>query len=143
MRKLLGAPDPPVTPDLRRIMFQQYTQNDVNGPILLHEGRFRVRAGDRCIEPSGSAHLRWLPSPGIAFDIETDVPCAGFDLDSLTVELPGFRTNKVVAHSMHLGSNLRIRAFAGTPAMWATSSRSLGVVPILEVRHRIGSGSQP
>ena len=33
-------------------MFQQYPQNDVSGPILLHEGRFRVRAGDRCIEPA-------------------------------------------------------------------------------------------
>ena len=103
----------PVTPDLRRIMFQQYPQNDVNEPILLHEGRFCVRAGDRCIEPSGSAHLRWLPSPGIEFDIETDEPYAGFDLDSLTVELPGFRTKNVVPRSTHLGSTLRIRAFAG------------------------------
>ena len=31
-------------------MFQQYPQKDVNEPVLLHEGRFRVRAGDRCIE---------------------------------------------------------------------------------------------
>ena len=94
-------------------MFQQYPQKDVNEPILLHRGRFRLRAGDRCIEPSGSAHLRWLPSPGIAFDIETDEPYAGFDLDSLTVELPGFRTKNVLARSMNLGSTLRIRAFAG------------------------------
>ena len=100
-------------PMLRRIMFQQYPQKDVNEPILLHRGRFRLRAGDRCIEPSGSAHLRWLPSPGIAFDIETDEPYAGFDLDSLTVELPGFRTKNVLARSLNLGSTLRIRAFAG------------------------------
>ena len=85
----------------------------MNEPILLHEGTFRVRAGDHCIEPSGSAHLRWLPSPGIEFDIETDEPYAGFDLDSLTVELPGFRTKNVVPRSMNRGSTLRIRAFAG------------------------------
>ena len=94
-------------------MFQQYPQSDVNGPILLHEGRFRVRAGDRCVEPSGSAHLRWLPSPGIAFDIETDVPYAGFDLDSLTVELPDFTTKNVVPLSTHPGSTLGIRASGG------------------------------
>ena len=93
-------------------MFQQYPQKDVNEPVLLHEGRFRVRAGDRCIEPSGSAHLRWLPSPGIEFDTETDVPHAGFGLDS-TVELPGFRTKNVVVHSTHLGSTLGIRASVG------------------------------
>ena len=85
----------------------------MNEPVLLHEGRFRVRAGDRCIEASGSAHLRWLPSPGIEFDIETDVPYAGFDLGSFTVELPGFRTKNVLPLSTHLGSTLRIRAFAG------------------------------
>ena len=62
-------------------MFQQYPQRDVNEPVLLHEGRFRVRAGDRSIEASGSARLRWLPSPGIEFDIETDEP-VGLDLDS-------------------------------------------------------------
>ena len=97
-------------------MFQQYPQKDVNEPVLLHEGRFRVRAGDRCIESSGSAHLRWLPSPGIEFDIETDEP-VGIDLDSLTVELPGFRTKKVVALSTHWGSTpsgrTSIRAYAG------------------------------
>ena len=107
-------------------MFQQYPQNDVSGPILLHEGRFRVRAGDRCIEPSGSAHLRWLPSPGIAFDIETDGPYAGFDLDSLKVELPGFRTKNVVPHSIHLGSTLGIRAFAGAME-WGGEQRLLSV----------------
>ena len=97
-------------------MFQQFPQKDVNETVLLHEGRFRVRAGDRCIESSGSAHLRWLPSPGIEFDIETDEP-VGIDLDSLTVELPGFRTKKVVALSTHWGSTpsgrTSIRAYAG------------------------------
>ena len=107
-------------------MFQQYPQNDVNEPILLHEGRFRVRAGDHCIEPSGSAHLRWLPSPGIEFDIETDEPYAGFDLDSLTVELPGFRTKNVVPRSMNRGSTLRIRAFAGAME-WGGERRLLSV----------------
>ena len=97
-------------------MFQQYPQRDVNEPVLLHEGRFRVRAGDRCIEPSGSAHLRWLPSPYIEFDIKTDVPHAGFGLDS-TVELPGYSMKKVVALSTHWGSthsgSTSIRASAG------------------------------
>ena len=64
-------------------MFQQYPQKDVNEPVLLHEGRFRVRAGDPCIEPSGSAHLRWLPSPGIEFDIETDVPLP--DIETIAI----------------------------------------------------------
>ena len=93
-------------------MFQQYPQSDVNEPIPLHEGRFRVRRGDRCVEGSGSAHLRWLPSPGIEFDIAITEPFPGVDFDSLTVELPGFRTENVVAHSMTLGSTSRIRAFA-------------------------------
>ena len=75
-------------------MSQQYPQYNVNGPILLHEGRFRVRARDHCIEASGSAHLRPLPRPGIEFVMETDAPC-GFDLDSLNVGLPGFRTKNV------------------------------------------------
>ena len=93
-------------------MFQQYPQSDVNEPILLHEGRFRIRRGDRCVEGSGSAHLRWLPSPGIEFDIEITEPFPGVDFDSLTVELPGFRTENVLAHSMTLGLTSRIRAFA-------------------------------
>ena len=93
-------------------MFQQYPQSDVNEPIPLHEGRFRVWAGDRCVEGSGSAQLRWLPSPGIEFDIEITEPFPGVGFDSLTVELPGFRTEKVVAHSMTLGSTSRIGAFA-------------------------------
>ena len=95
-------------------MFQQYPQSDVNEPIPLHEGRFRVWAGDRCVEGSGSAHLRWLPSPGIEFDIEITEPFPGVGFNSLTVELPGFRTENVVAHSMTLGLTSRIRAFAST-----------------------------
>ena len=95
-------------------MFQQYPQSDVNEPIPLHEGRFRVWAGDRWVEGSGSAHLRWLPSPGIEFDIEITEPFPGVGFDSLTVELPGFRTENVVAHSMTLGLTSRIRAFAST-----------------------------
>ncbi len=93
-------------------MFQQYPQSDVNEPIPLHEGRFRVRRSDRCVEGSGSARLRWLPSPGIEFDIEIAEPFPGGDFDSLTVDLPGFRTENVLAHSMTLGSTSRIRAFA-------------------------------
>ena len=95
-------------------MFQQYPQSDVNQPIPLHEGRFRVRRGDRCVDGSGSAHLRWLPSPGIEFDIEITEPFPGIGFDPLTVELPGFRTENVVAHSMTLGLTSRIRAFAST-----------------------------
>ena len=93
-------------------MFQQYPQKDVNDPILLHEGRFRVRTGDHCVEPRGSAHLRWLPRPGIEFEIEIQEPHAGVDFDSLAVELPGFTTHNVVAHSLNLGSTSKIRAFA-------------------------------
>ena len=97
-RKLLRPSDSPAILDLRRIMFQQYPQRDVNEPVLLHEGRFRVRAGDRSIEASGSAHLRWLPSPGIVFDIETDEP-VGLDLEVLNVDLPHFATKNVRAVS--------------------------------------------
>lgn len=92
-------------------MFQRYPQKEVNEPILLHEGKFRVCSGDHVVEPRGSARLRWLPRPGIEFDIKTDKPVE-IDLDSLTVELPGFRTENVLAHSMNLGSTTRIRAFA-------------------------------
>ena len=95
-------------------MFQQYPQSDVNEPIPLHEGRFRIRRGDRCVEGSGSARLRWLPSPGIEFDIEITEPFPGVDFNSLTVDLPGFRTENVLAHSMTLGLTSRIRAFAST-----------------------------
>ena len=92
-------------------MFQQYPQKGVNEPILLHQGKFHVRSGDHFAAPRGSASLRWLPRPGIEFDIETDEP-VGIDLDSLTVELAGFRTENALAHSMNLGSTCRIRAFA-------------------------------
>ena len=56
--------------------------------------------------------MRWLPSPGIEFDIEITEPFPGVGFDSLTVELSGFRTENVVAHSMTLGLTSRIRAFA-------------------------------
>lgn len=52
------------------------------------------------------------PRPGIEFDINFEGPYAGADLGSLIVELPGFRTKNVIAHSMNLGSTSRIRAFA-------------------------------
>lgn len=98
-------------------MFQQYPQNDANAPVLLHEGRFRVRVGDRCIEPSGSAYLRWLPSPRINFEIETLEPNAGLRSGSLAVELAGFRTKHVLAHPPSWGStpsgSTSIRASAG------------------------------
>ena len=98
-------------------MFQQYPQREVNAPVLLHEGRFRVRSGDQCAKASGSARLRWLPRPGIEFEVETDEPCAGFDPRSLTVELPRFRTKNVVALSTHWGStpssSTSIRAAVG------------------------------
>ena len=95
-------------------MFQQYPQSDVNEPIPLHESRFRVRRGERLLEGSGSACLRWLPSPGIEFDIEITEPFLGGDFDSWTVDLPGFTTKNVLAHSLTVGSTSNIRAFAGT-----------------------------
>ena len=91
-------------------MFQQHSQRDVNEPVLLHEGRFLVRSGDRCIEASGLARLRWMPSPGIEFDIGAEEPF-GLDLDSLTVELPSFTTTNVVPYSTSAPGS--IRAFAG------------------------------
>ena len=93
-------------------MFRQYPQSDVNEPVLLHKGSFIVRRGDRCAEGSGSARLRWLPSPGIEFDIEISEPLFGGDFDSLTTELPGFRTENVLAHSLTVGLPSRIHAFA-------------------------------
>ena len=90
-------------------MFQQHPQRDVNEPVLLHKGRFRVRSGDRWIEASGSARLRWMPSPGIEFDIEAEEP-VGLDLGSLTVEPPGFTTTNVVAYLTSAPGS--IRAFA-------------------------------
>jgi len=90
-------------------MFQQHPQRDVNEPVLLYDGRFRVRSGDRWIEASGSARLRWMPSSGIEFEIEAEEP-VGLDLGSLTVELPGFTTTNVVPHSTCAPGS--IRAFA-------------------------------
>ena len=131
-------------------MFQQYPQSDVNEPIPLHEGRFRVWAGDRCVEGSGSAQLRWLPSPGIEFDIEITEPFPGVGFDSLTVELPGFRTEKVVAHSMTLGStrlwcmapDLRLGAsFSACPRSGATTREVSETQPV-QVRQVSTPGSQ-
>lgn len=93
-------------------MFQQYPQNDVNEPILLHQGSFRVGAGDRYIEASGSAHLRWLPSPGVVFDIETAEPCPEVDPASIAIELRGFTTSNVLSYSISMDLT-RIRASAG------------------------------
>ena len=90
-------------------MFQEYPQNDVNVPILLHEGRFRLRWGDRVTEGPGSARLLWLPSPGIEVDVGTTH--AVIDLDSVTVELPGFEIEDVVVYSTTLEPQGRIRAF--------------------------------
>ena len=108
-------------------MFQQYPQSGVNRPILLHEGSFRVRAGDRCVDSSGSAHLRWLPSPEIYFDIETDEP-VGLDFDSLTVELPSFATKDAFVYSS--AGPASIRAFAGAME-WG------GETPLLSVGFQI------
>lgn len=90
-------------------MFQEYLQNNVNEPILLHEGRFRLRWGDHFAEEPGSAQLLWLPSPGIEVDIETTH--AGVDLDSVAVELPGFEMENVIVHSKIFWPHGRIRAF--------------------------------
>ena len=76
----------------------------MNEPILLHEGAFRLRSGRRCIEARGSAHLRCLPSPGIRFDVEADEPPpVGLNMDSLAVELSGFKTKHVHAYSISGG----------------------------------------
>ena len=90
-------------------MFQEYPQNDVNGPILLHQGRFRLQSGEQVAEGPGSARLFWLPSPGIEVEVETSH--AGIDLDTVTVELPGFETENGVVLSTTLGAQSRIRAF--------------------------------
>ena len=94
---------------VERNMFQEYPQNDVNVPILLHQGRFRLKSSERIAEGPGSARLLWLPSPGIEVAVETSH--AGIDLDSVTVELPGFETENVVVQSATLGPQGRIRAF--------------------------------
>ena len=104
-------------------MFQQYPQGNVNEPVLLHEGGFRVRSGDQCIEASGSARLRWLPSPGIEFDIETDEP-VGLALESMTVELPGFATKNVFACSTAAPGLIRASA---AEMEWGGNRRLLSV----------------
>ena len=91
-------------------MFQQYPQERVNEPVLLREGRFLVRAGDRNVEASGSARLRWMPSPRIVFDIEADTPVFGVSLDSIAVALPGFRTTNCFVHSTDLISTISASA---------------------------------
>ena len=90
-------------------MFQEYPQNDVNVPILLHQGRFRIQSGEQVAEGLGSARLLWQPSPGIEVEVETRH--AGIDLDTVTVELPGFETESGVVLLTTLGPQGRIRAF--------------------------------
>ena len=75
-----------------------------------------MRWGSRFAEGDGSACFIWLPSPGI--DIEVQTKTRGIDLDSATLELPGFGTDNIVVHSVHTvpspthGVTSRIRAFA-------------------------------
>ena len=83
-------------------MFQEYPQNNVNEPVGLYEGKFRVRKGDQVAEGTGSAALKWLPSPGIEIDIQITAPRSSVDFDS-TVELPGFRTENPLVHSITMG----------------------------------------
>ena len=90
-------------------MFQEYPQNNVNEPVGLYEGKFRVRKGDQVAEGTGAAALKWLPSPGIEIDIQITAPRSSVDFDS-TVELPGFRTENPLVHSITMGPNLRIGA---------------------------------
>ena len=90
-------------------MFQEYPQDNVNEPVGLYEGKFRVRQGDRVAEGTGSAALRWLPAPSIEIDIEITAPDSTVDFDS-RVELPGFRTENSLVHSITTGSNCRIGA---------------------------------
>jgi len=94
---------------LERNMFQEYPQNDVNAPILLHQGRFRMQSGEQVVEGPGSARLLWLPSPGIEVEVETSH--AGIDFDTVTVEMPGFRAENGLVLSTTLGPQGRIRAF--------------------------------
>ena len=92
-------------------MFQQYPQNNVNEPVRLYEGNFRVRRSEHVAEGTGSAALKWLPSPGIEMDIRITAPSSSVDFDS-TVELPGFRTENPLVHSITYGPNGRIGACA-------------------------------
>ena len=86
-----------------------YPQNNVNEPVGLYEGNFRIRWGDQVAEGTGSAALKWLPSPGIEIDIKIAAPHSSVDFDS-AVELPGFRTENPLVHSIMRGPNCRIGA---------------------------------
>ena len=92
-------------------MFQQYPQERVNEPVLLHEGRFFVGVGDRNVDATGSARLRWMPSPRIVFDIEAD-SLIGSDLASMTVEPADFKTTNCLVHSTDLISTISASAGA-------------------------------
>lgn len=94
---------------VERNMFQEYPQNDVNVPILLHQGPFRLQSGEQVAEGPGSARLLWLPSPSIEVEVETNH--AGIDFDSVTVEIPGFRTENGLVLSTTLGPQGQIRVF--------------------------------
>ena len=91
-------------------MFQEYPQNSVNEPVGLYEGDFRIRLGDQVAEGTGSAALKWLPTPGIEIDIKITAPNSSVDFDSI-VELPGFRAENPLVHSITRGPNCRIGAF--------------------------------
>ena len=96
-------------------MFQEYPQNNVNEPVGLYEGNFRIRRGGQVAVGTGSAALKWLPSPGIELDIKVTAPHSSVDFDS-TVELPGFRTENPLVHSITPGPDLshrRLRQLAG------------------------------
>ena len=93
-------------------MFQQYPQERVNEPVLLHEGRFLVGVGDRNVDATGSARLLWMPSPRIVFDIEADLPIGSGDLASMTVEPADFKTTNCVVHSTDLISSISASAGA-------------------------------
>ena len=91
-------------------MFQEYRQNDVNEPIPLHRGRFRLlRSGERVAEGPGFVRLLWAPSPGIEVDV--DARYEGLDLHALTLDVPGFDAKNVLVHSNTLGPQYRIGAF--------------------------------
>ena len=91
-------------------MFQKYPQNDVNEPIPLHRGRFRLlRSGERVAEGPGFARLLWAPSPGI--EVYVDDGYEGLDLENLTLDVPGFDAKNVLVHSNTLGPQYRIGAF--------------------------------
>ena len=95
---------------VERNMFQKYPQNDVNEPIPLHRGRFRLlRSGERVAEGSGFARLLWAPSPGI--EVYVDDGYEGLDLENLTLDVPGFDAQNVLVHSNTLGPQYRIGAF--------------------------------